>query len=646
MFFTFAKGITQPRHSFEMFSSRHRAVAFPPAIADGPTVCFRIIRLLAPVVLALGLLSKARAQDLPAPEVSLSENSVETCPACPPEAIENAAAHAAGFGEFWPNLFSTDSFPARWQCGQWTAFNGWLNIVSDLLIWLVYSAIGGSLLVLVHRRHNPPFRGLVILFGIFIAACGLTHLLEALVFWWPAYRFLGLTKGITAIVSVIALVALIPAIPELLSMRYPRDLEKEIKQRRAVEEELRSSGLRYRQLVEAMTDCSWFADGAGAFVDRQPSWEAFSGQAYEEYRGIGWQTLFHPEDREIVTELWADTVRKGNFFELLARLRLDPEREFRTVEIYAVPIRRRRENGTYAVVGWFGAVVDLSEERRLYHERGRLIEALEAERLELEQLVRVVTHDLRSPLVNVQGFAQEIDRGCAELRRLLAASLSDGIPSRAIQLLECELPESADFIKHSTGRMDQLISGLRVFSKVGRAPLEPEEIPLVPFFAALEKSFQYQLRECGGTLSYRDLPTIYGDRAQLGQVFANLIDNALKYRSPERAPIIRISAEPSADGISVRVVDNGIGIPVEERKAVFVVFRRLHKVDIGGEGLGLSAVQLIVQRHGGEVEISDNSDGPGTCFRVTLPRRLADFEGNPYVVGPPLAKNREARVYV
>jgi PAS domain S-box-containing protein len=561
-------------------------------------------------------------------------DATATCAHCE---TANAAAPSIGLAEFWPNLFSTEDFPPRWHCGEWTAFNGWLNIASDLLIWVAYTGIGTTLFILVRRRRNPPFRGLVYLFGAFIFACGLTHLLEALLFWWPAYRFLGLVKALTAVVSVGTLVALIPAIPVILSMRFPKELEEEIRRRRVVEEELRSSGLRYRQLVEAMTDCAWFSDANGAFVDPQPSWEAFSGQSFERYRDFGWQTIFHPEDQEILKELWAETVRRGGLFEMTGRVQTSPERDFQPVEVFAVPVRQRRGTGGYQIVGWFGAVVDLSEERRLYHERGQLVEALETERMELEQLVRVVTHDLRSPLVNVKGFALEVDRGCAELRRLLAGLLPENPPSRVVQLLERELPESADFIAHSAGRMDQLLSGLLRFSRLGRTPLEPVEIPLGPFFEELEKTFQFQIREVGGFLEVGSLPTVFADRAQLGQVFANLLDNALKYRDPERPPHIRVSGESTPEGAMIYVRDNGIGIASQDRKAVFQVFRRLHVVEVGGEGLGLSAVQIVLQRHGGEIEIRDNGREPGTCFVITLPTRLNCFEGNPNVVVPILS---------
>src|SRR5947209_4138806 len=110
--------------------------------------------------------------------------------------------------EFLSRLFDTSGFTARWQCGTWTASEGWLHILADLLVWLAYLAIPFVLGVFVLRRHDIPFRRLFLLFGAFILACGTTHLMDAVVFWWPAYRLAALLKLITAVVSWATVVAL------------------------------------------------------------------------------------------------------------------------------------------------------------------------------------------------------------------------------------------------------------------------------------------------------------------------------------------------------------------------------------------------------------------------------------------------------
>ena len=93
--------------------------------------------------------------------------------------------------EFLTRLFDTSDFPARWHCGRWTAGHGWLHILSDLGVWSAYVAIPCVLGYFVLRRKDIPFRTIFLLFGAFILACGTTHLMEALMFWWPAYRLAG-----------------------------------------------------------------------------------------------------------------------------------------------------------------------------------------------------------------------------------------------------------------------------------------------------------------------------------------------------------------------------------------------------------------------------------------------------------------------
>ncbi len=129
--------------------------------------------------------------------------------------------------DFLSKLFDTTDFPPRWHCGNWTAAHGWLHIVSDLGIWSAYIAIPCVLAYFLLRRRDIPFRGIFILFGAFIFACGTTHLMEALVFWWPAYRLAGVIKLFTAIVSWGTVAALVPVVPRALAFRSPEEMERQ-----------------------------------------------------------------------------------------------------------------------------------------------------------------------------------------------------------------------------------------------------------------------------------------------------------------------------------------------------------------------------------------------------------------------------------
>lgn len=155
------------------------------------------------------------------------------------------------------HLFDTSGFPPRWQCGAWSEAHGWLHILSDLGIWSAYFAIPCILVYFIQRRQDVPFRAIFWLFGAFILACGTTHLMEAAIFWWPAYRLAGGIKLLTAIVSWATIVALVQVVPKALVMRTPEELEREVKERTAelsqVNETLRTEISDRRRAEEEIT---------------------------------------------------------------------------------------------------------------------------------------------------------------------------------------------------------------------------------------------------------------------------------------------------------------------------------------------------------------------------------------------------------
>lgn len=135
--------------------------------------------------------------------------------------------------DFIINLFQAESWPARWVCGQWTSFHGWLYIVSSVLIAAAYLTIPSYLYVVVKKRGDFPFQKIIWLFILFITACGLTHLMDASIFWYPAYRLSAFLLLITAIVSWITVYGMMRYVPQLLQMRSPKEMANIIKERTA-----------------------------------------------------------------------------------------------------------------------------------------------------------------------------------------------------------------------------------------------------------------------------------------------------------------------------------------------------------------------------------------------------------------------------
>jgi chemotaxis family two-component system sensor kinase Cph1 len=149
------------------------------------------------------------------------------------------------FSEFFRGLFDTDRWPARWKCGYWSDFHGWMYILSDLMIWLAYFLI--PLIIITYFRRKKTsirFHAVYILFASFILLCGTTHFLDALMFWEPMYRLNGLVRLITGVVSLFTVYHLIKLMPLFSKARTNLELETEIAHRLKAEEELAEANMR------------------------------------------------------------------------------------------------------------------------------------------------------------------------------------------------------------------------------------------------------------------------------------------------------------------------------------------------------------------------------------------------------------------
>lgn len=127
---------------------------------------------------------------------------------------------------FFKHLFESTQFMPRWVCGQWSPLHGWLYIVSDIIIFLAYMAIPLAMVYFVRKRWGDlPFRGVFWLFIAFISLCGMTHLVDAIIFWVPYYRFNALLLAVTATVSVVTVAAMVKVLPQALAYKSPLELQ-------------------------------------------------------------------------------------------------------------------------------------------------------------------------------------------------------------------------------------------------------------------------------------------------------------------------------------------------------------------------------------------------------------------------------------
>lgn len=238
---------------------------------------------------------------------------------------------------------------------------------------------------------------------------------------------------------------------------------------------------------------------------------------------------------------------------------------------------------------------------------------------ELETIVYTVSHDLRSPLVNVQGFGKQLNRACDAIRAAVAATAEGSVPVEKIRTpVETTIPQALRFINAGVTKMDTLLAGLLRYSRLGRVSLKICPLNMNGLLSEILAAMKFQLDEAGADIVVEPLPNCLGDNDQTSQVFANLIENARKYRSPARPLTIRVSGE-IRDGHAVyAVADNGIGIAPEHQAKVFEIFHRLDPESSPGEGLGLTIAQRVLERQKGRIWVESRPD-TGSTFFVSLP---------------------------
>ncbi len=247
---------------------------------------------------------------------------------------------------------------------------------------------------------------------------------------------------------------------------------------------------------------------------------------------------------------------------------------------------------------------------------------------EIQRFVYIITHDLRSPLVNIVGFTKELETGLKSLQMLVerlepGSDPTDSIVKNARVAATEDLPEAVGFIRSSTKKMDRLINAILELSREGRRTLRPQRVELRGVIAASAAALQHQLSQADGEIDLDiDIPPMVTDKLSLEQIFGNLLDNAVKYRSKHRPLRIVVRAGVATDDrVNIEVIDNGRGIADQDRARVFELFRRAGPQDEPGEGIGLAYVLTAVRNLGGEIAVTSVLD-QGTTFRVVLPRNL------------------------
>ena len=407
--------------------------------------------------------------------------------------------------------------------------------------------------------------------------------------------------------SVVAVISLLTAIIGALLAN--------IRARRRAEAALQREKHYIEQIISVAPTmiCTVAEDGTTLSVNRAVT--DVTGYSAEELVGEGWWRLFPSIGNDSQVEELLGDLRKGALLnhEMVLAARSGAKR---IVSLNLVA-RGTEDNRALEIIG---IGVDVTERKRAEMEREHFLRELEQKNKELESIVYVASHDLRTPLVNIQGFSRKLSKACDELNTLLPREeLSKEVSRRADVIFRDTIPKSIHFISTSVDKMDTLLGGLLRLSRLGREALTIVELDMNELVENIVSSMAYQIQRTGGIVEVEPLSSCFGDPVQVNQVFSNIIDNAVKYCAPGRPLRVRVSSVADGDAVVYRVEDNGIGIPATQQGKIWEIFHRLNpESDVEGEGLGLTMVRRILDRCNGKVWVESEA-GRGSVFFVSIP---------------------------
>jgi signal transduction histidine kinase len=252
---------------------------------------------------------------------------------------------------------------------------------------------------------------------------------------------------------------------------------------------------------------------------------------------------------------------------------------------------------------------------------------------EIQRFAYIVSHDLRSPLVNIMGFTSELEELRADIFKRIAAlrgaaASAPLVPVAAGEIepvlegedkqLSQDFSEALAFIKSSIAKMDRLITAILNLTREGRREFEPVKIDTRELIEGIVATVAHQAAEANAEIRIEPLPHITSDRLALEQIFSNLIDNALKYLKPGVPGDILIRGRIKLGFAIFEVIDNGRGIDPKDHQRIFDLFRRAGAQDKPGQGIGLAHVRALVRRLGGTMSVQSEPNS-GSTFTITLP---------------------------
>jgi PAS domain S-box-containing protein len=389
----------------------------------------------------------------------------------------------------------------------------------------------------------------------------------------------------------------IPLIDDCGAVKYAMVLLHNVTAQRQAEANLRASEAQLRMLAENMGDAIMQLDSHLNVVYVSPSVRRVLECEPEDVAGKHIAALVSPDDAPAVATAIEEARESG-----ASAIRV--EYRFRNSQQMCIWLESEIRLLYDAQQRFEGAILstrDVTRRKEVEAERERLIAELEQKNAELERFTYTVSHDLKSPLITIQGFLgyleQDIrngdtDRALSDIRRISAAAR----------------------------RMEHLLRDLLELSRIGRVSAEPQTVPFNMIVQDALELIAGRIAERQARITVApDMPAVYGDRRRLAEVVQNLVDNAIKFCDNQTVPEIEIGVHAVSDNDVVFFVrDNGVGIDPRYHDQIFGLFNKLDPQS-EGTGVGLTIVRRITEVHGGRVWVESAGRGAGATFFFSLP---------------------------
>lgn len=415
-----------------------------------------------------------------------------------------------------------------------------------------------------------------------------------------------------------------------------RAMAQELSQSR---EELLAQAELLKSILDSIGDGVVVADAQGKFLHFNPAARRLAGRGPEDVGPEEWSKLYNVFLPDGVTPFPTDqlplllAMRGESVTQSEMIMRNGDQQAY--LSVTARPIGNAdNPNGGVAIfrditnrkrTEWMLRHHNEELERRILERTAELSQTnreLSRKNEENEMFVYSVSHDLRSPLVNLQGFTRELAEGCAEIRKLLDnPEVPPAIQEQARQWLDGDMAESMRFIQTGVLRLSQIIDALLRLSRAGRVEYRPARVDANQVIRRVIDSLRSTIDRAGAQVHAEPIAALWVDATSFDQVIANLVENSLKYLEPSRPGVIEIGqvdGEEDPGVVTLFVRDNGRGVSETYRSKLFHPFQRFHPDVAEGTGMGLAIVRRLVERNRGRIWM--DFSGVGTTVFLSFPK--------------------------